>query len=138
MVNRQWVSSWVFEKGAPDNVIEKVTRDGKTFYKINDYGKLRELFGALLRETQRIKSEGDFKAAQDLVEGYGVKVDQALHAEVLERNAAFKTPPYSGFVNPDLVPETNEAGEIVNIKVVQPETFEAQMLGYAKNHSFLK
>jgi len=138
MVNRQWVSSWVFEKGAADNVIEKATRDGKTFYRINDYGKLRELFGALLRETQRIKSEGDFKAAQDLVEGYGVKVDQALHAEVLERNAAFKTPPYSGFVNPDLVPETNDAGEIVNIQVVQPETFEAQMLGYAKNHSFLK
>ncbi|MGB5459040.1 MAG: dihydrofolate reductase, partial [Eudoraea sp.] len=103
MVNRQWVSAWVFEKGKPNNVIEKVTRDGKTYYNINDYKKLRELFGELLRETQRIKSEGDFNAAQELVEGYGVKVDQALHAEVLDRNAQFKSAPYSGFVNPVLV-----------------------------------
>ncbi len=138
MVNRQWVSAWVFEKGQADKVIEKVVRDGKTYYRVNDYAKLRELFGQLLRETQRIKSEGDFKAAQELVEGYGVKVDQALHAEVLERNSAFKTPPYSGFVNPELVPETDAAGEITDIKVVQPETFEGQMLSYSKNYHFLK
>ena len=137
MVNRQWVSAWVFEKGKEDNVIEKVKRDGKTYYNINDYARLRELFGELLREAQRIKSEGDFKAAQDLVEGYGVKVDQELHAEVLDRNQQFKTAPYSGFVNPVLVPETNDAGEITNIKVVQPESFEAQMLDYADRFSFL-
>ncbi|MGB5386635.1 MAG: dihydrofolate reductase [Eudoraea sp.] len=137
MVNRQWVSAWVFEKGSPDNVIEKLTRDGKTYYNINDYEALRELFGELLRETQRIKSEGDFKAAQELVEGYGVKVDQALHAEVLDRNAQFKTAPYSGFVNPVLVPTTNEAGEIIEVEVVQPVSFEEQMLNYSANYGFL-
>lgn len=137
MVNRQWVSAWAYDKGKADNVIEKLTRDGKTYYKINDYGKLRELFGELLREAQRIKSEGDFKAAQDLVEGYGVKVDQALHAEVLDRNQQFKSAPYSGFVNPVLVPETNDSGEIIDVKVVQPESFETQMLDYSKKFSFL-
>ncbi|MGB5430470.1 dipeptidyl-peptidase 3 family protein, partial [Eudoraea sp.] len=137
MVNRQWVSAWVFEKGSPDNVIEKLTRDGKTYYNINDYEALRELFGELLRETQRIKSEGDFKAAQELVEGYGVKVDQALHAEVLDRNAQFKSAPYSGFVNPVLVPTTNEAGEIIEVEVVQPVSFEEQMLNYSANYGFL-
>ncbi len=137
MVNRQWVSAWVFEKGLADNVIEKVARDGKTYYNINDYEKLRELFGALLKETQRIKSEGDFKAAQDLVEGYGVKVDQQLHAEVLERNSVFKAAPYSGFVNPDLVAEMNEEGAIINVKVAQPETFAGQMMSYSKNYGFL-
>lgn len=137
MVNRQWVSAWVFEKGKDDNVIEKVVREGKTYYNINDYSKLRELFGQLLRETQRIKSEGDFKAAQDLVEGYGIKVDQELHAEVLERNKAFKTPPYSGFVNPVLLPETDAAGEITDIKLLQPETFVEQMLSYSGTYSFL-
>ena len=117
--------------------IEKIEKDGKTFYNINDYAKLRGLFGQLLKETQRIKSEGDFKAAQDLVEGYGVKVDQALHAEVLGRNQQFKSAPYSGFVNPVLVPETNDAGEIVDVKVTQPESFEEQMIQYAKMYSFL-
>lgn len=137
MVNRQWVSAWVFEKGEGENVIEKINRDGKTYYNINDYVKLRKLFGELLSEAQRIKSEGDFKAAQDLVEGYGVKVDQTFHAEVLKRNEQFKSAPYSGFVNPVLVPETNDSGEITDIKVIQPESFEAQMLDYADNYSFL-
>jgi len=137
MVNRQWVSAWVFEKGMADNVIEKIERDGKTYYNINDYKKLRELFGDLLRETQRIKSEGDFQAAQDLVEGYGVKVDQKLHAEVLERNKVFKLPPYSGFVNPELIAEMNDAGEIIDVKVEQPSTFAGQMMSYSKNYSFL-
>ncbi len=138
MVNRQWVSSWVFEKGMADNVIEKVERDGKTYYNINDYMKLRTLFGELLKETQRIKSEGDFKAAQDLVEGYGVKVDQKLHAEVLERNSVFKSAPYSGFVNPELVAEMNDAGEINSIIMVQPESFAGQMMSYSKKYGFLK
>ena len=137
MRNRQWVSAWAFEKGQADKVIEKVSRDGKTYFNINDYTKLRELFGELLRETQRIKSEGDYEAAKALVEGYGVKVDQAIHAEVLERNKQFTTAPYSGFVNPVLVPETNDEGEITSIKVTQPESFEAQMLAYAKEYGVL-
>ena len=137
MVNRQWVSAWVFEKGKQDNVIEKLTRDGKTYYNINDYEALRELFGELLRETQRIKSEGDFKAAQELVEGYGVKVDQALHAEVLDRNSQFKSAPYSGFVNPMLVPTTNEEDEIIEVNLIQPKSFEEQMLNYSATYGIL-
>ena len=137
MVNRQWVSAWAFEKGKADNVIEKVTRDGKTYFNINDYEKLHDLFGQLLREAQRIKSEGDYTAVEALVEGYGVKVDQAVHAEVLERNKQFTSAPYSGFVNPVLVADTNEDGEITAIKVTQPESFEGQMLDYTKHYSFL-
>ncbi|PZW39639.1 dipeptidyl-peptidase-3 [Mesonia algae] len=137
MRNRQWVSAWVFEKGKDANVIEKVKKDGKTYLKINDYDKLRELFGDLLKETQRIKSEGDFDAAKNLVENYGVKVDQEIHKEVLKRSAQFKAAPYSGFVNPVLVPEMNEAGEITTIKVTQPESFEEQMLMYSKEYGFL-
>ncbi|HNU58766.1 MAG TPA: dihydrofolate reductase, partial [Aquaticitalea sp.] len=138
MRNRQWVSAWVFEKGKQDNVIEKITREGKTYYNINNYEKLHELFGQLLRETQRIKSEGDFNAVESLVETYGVKVDQQIHAEVLKRNEQFHTAPYSGFVNPLLVPETNAEGEITAIKVKQPESFSGQMLDYSKNFGFLK
>ena len=138
MVNRQWVSAWVFEKGAADNVIEKVEKDGKTYYNINDYEKLRELFGQLLRETQRIKSEGDFEAAQELVEGYGVKVNQELHAEVLDRNAQFTSAPYSGFVNPVLEPVMNDEGEITDIVLKQPQSFEEQMLEYASRYSHLE
>ena len=137
MRNRQWVSAWVFEKGKADNVIEKITRNGKTYYNINDYAKLHTLFGELLRETQRIKSEGDYKAVQALVEGYGVKVDQKLHAEVLERNKQFTSAPYSGFVNPVLEAKTNDAGEIIEVNVLQPETFISQMLEYSKKYNFL-
>ena len=138
MRNRQWVSAWAFEKGQAENVIEKVVKDGKTYYNINDYGKLREIFGMLLRETQRITSEGDYEAAKKLVEDYGVKVDQAIHKEVLDRNSKFKAAPYSGFVNPVLVPKMNDAGEIIDIEVTQPNTFEGQMLDYAKRYSNLK
>ncbi|WP_158209260.1 dipeptidyl-peptidase 3 family protein [Myroides phaeus] len=137
MRNRQWVSAWVFEKGKKDNVIEKVVRDGKTYFNITDYEKLHELFGQLLRETQRIKSEGDFKAAKALVENYGVKVDQAIHKEVLARNAKFNSAPYRGFVNPYIVPVKNDKGEITDFEIKQPESFEAQMLYYAKEYSFL-
>ncbi|NNK86769.1 MAG: dihydrofolate reductase [Flavobacteriaceae bacterium] len=137
MRNRQWVSAWVFDKGQADNVIEKVTRDGKTYYNINDYGKLRELFGQLLRETQRIKSEGDFEACQALVEGYGVKVDQELHAEILERNEQFTSAPYGGFVNPVLVPVTDDAGEITAIEVKHPKSFANQMLSYSAQYGHL-
>ena len=137
MRNRQWVSAWVYEKGKADNVIEKVTRDGKTYFNINDYDKLHDLFGQLLKETQRIKSEGDYAAVEALVEGYGVKVDQAIHAEVLERNKQFPSPPYSGFVNAVLVPEMNDAGELTAINVTQPNAFAEQMLRYAKEYSHL-
>jgi len=137
MRNRQWVSAWAFEKGAADNVIEKITRDGKTYYNINDYEKLHDLFGQLLRETQRIKSEGDFEAVEALVEGYGVKVDQDLHKEILERNKQFTSAPYGGFVNPVIVPTINDDGEIESFTIEQPETFEEQMIFYAKNFSFL-
>ena len=138
MRNRQWVSAWVFEKGKAEDVIEKVTRDGKTYFNIKNYERLRELFGELLKETQRIKSEGDFEAAKNLVENYGVKVDQQLHKEVLDRNAQFKSPPYSGFVNPVLTPEMNDKEEITAIRVVQPENFATQMIEYSKNFNFLK
>ena len=138
MRNRQWVSAWAYERGKKDNVIEKIERDGKTYFNINDYDKLHEIFGELLRETQRIKSEGDYKAVEDLVEGYGVKVDQKVHANVLERNKQFTSPPYSGFVNPIIVPQMNENGEIENFSIEQPKSFEEQMLDYSKNHSFLK
>lgn len=136
MRNRQWVSAWVFEKGRKDNVIEKLTRNGKTYFNITNYEKLHDLFGQLLKETQRIKSEGDFKAGKALVETYGVKVDQALHKEVLERNAQFKSAPYSGFVNPVLVPKM-DGGKIISIEVTQPKSFAEQMLYYSKNYNFL-
>lgn len=137
MRNRQWVSAWAYEQGKKDNVIEKVVKDGKTYYNINDYAKLREIFGRLLKETQRMKSEGDYEAAKALVEDYGVKVDQDIHKEILDRNKKFKSAPYSGFVNPVLVPETNADGEITNVKVTQPKSFEDQMLFYAKNFGHL-
>lgn len=137
MRNRQWVSAWVYEKGKTDNVIEKIVRDGKTYFKINDYKKLHQLFGDLLKETQRIKSEGDYAAGKALVETYGVKVDQQIHKEVLERNSKFNTAPYRGFVNPILVPITDENGEITDIVITYPRTFAEQMLYYSKNYNFL-
>jgi dipeptidyl-peptidase-3 len=137
MRNRQWVSAWVFEKGKKDNVIEKITRKGKTYFNITDYDKLHELFGQLLKEVQRIKSEGDFEAGKALVENYGVKVDQKLHAEILERNKQFPDAPYSGFVNPVLVPKLNAKGEIISIAIEQPKTFAEQMLQYSKKYGFL-
>ena len=137
MVNRQWVSAWSYEQGLKDNVIEKVTKDGKIFFKVNDYPKLRAIFGRLLKEAQRIKSEGDFDAAKALVEGYGVKVDQEIHAEVIERNKQFTSAPYSGFVNPILNLVKDSEGVITDITVVQPKGFEEQMVSYSKNYSFL-
>ena len=129
--------SFCVEKGKADNVIEKVTRDGKTYFNINDYEKLHDLFGQLLRETQRIKSEGDFAAVQALVENYGVKVDQVTHANVLERNKQFTSAPYSGFVNPVLVPQTDVNGEITSIEVNYVESFVGQMLDYSEMYNFL-
>ncbi|MEJ6663197.1 MAG: dihydrofolate reductase [Flavobacteriaceae bacterium] len=137
MRNRQWVSAWVFEKGADQGIIQKVVRDGKTYYDVQDYQKLRALFGELLRETQRITSEGDYQAAKDLVENYGVKVDQTIHAEILERDSQFKSAPYSGFINPILVPELDEQGEITGFSIKQLDTFEEQMLYYSDTYGNL-
>jgi len=140
MRNRQEIAAWVYEKGQPENVIEKVVRDGKTYFVINDYDKLRGLFGQLLREHQRIKSEGDFAAAQNLIENYGTKVDPELHAEVLRRFSTLDVAPYSGFINPVLVPVyANGAseGEIVDVKVEYPTDFVQQMLSYGQQYALL-
>lgn len=137
MRNRQLISAWVYEKGAEGKVIEKVSREGKTFFKINDYAKLRSLFGDLLKELQRIKSQGDYKAGQALVEDYGVKVDAAIHKEVLDRSAKLKIPAYRGFINPVLVPEKDANGNVTDIIVTYPDDFTKQMLYYAEEFSFL-
>lgn len=137
MRNRQLVAAWAFEKGKKDNVIEKVTKDNKTYFVVRDYAKLRVLFGQLLSEIQRIKSEGDFKAGKALVDNFGVKVDQAIHKEVLDRNSKFKSAPYSGFVNPVLTAELDAEGNIKDVKVVQPASFAEQMLDYAKRYTTL-
>ncbi|NOQ92842.1 MAG: dihydrofolate reductase [Flavobacteriaceae bacterium] len=137
MRNRQLVAAWALEKGAKDKVIEKVTKDGKTYFVINDYTKLRVLFGELLSEIQRIKSEGDFESGKALVETYGVKVDQEIHKEVLERNSKFNSAPYSGFIQPVLAPVMDEKGKITDVKVTQPESYTSQMLEYAKKYTNL-
>ena len=137
MRNRKWVSEWVYKNGLKDNVIEKISRDGKTYFNINDYDKLRALFGKLLRETQRIKSEGDYDAAEKLVEGFGVKVDQDLHAEILKRNKKFKGAAYSGFVNPELIPVYNEENKLIDIEVKYVNSFVYQMLQYSDRFGFL-
>ena len=137
MRNRQMVSKWVYERGKSENVIEKINRDGKTFFVINDYVRLRELFGELLREVQRIKSEGDFEAGKNLIETYGVKIDQDLHEEILRRNEKFNSAPYSGFINPVLVPVYNSDNEIVDINITQPKDFASQMIDYAEKYTTL-
>lgn len=137
MRNRAWVSRWSLEQGLADNVIEKVIKEDKTYYVINDYDKLREIFGRLLRETQRIKSEGDYAAAKALVENYGVKVDPVLHAEVLARTEKLNIAPYGGFINPVLKPVTDADGSITDVAVEYPDDFTQQMLDYAANYSFL-
>ena len=136
MRNRQLVAGWAYEKGMSENVIEKKVIDGKTYFIVNDYEKLRELFGQLLREIQRIKSEGDYDAGRALVENYGVKVDAELHAEVLERAESLNSAPYGGFINPLLVPVEKD-GEIVDIKVEYPDDFTEQMLDYGTRYGFL-
>lgn len=137
MRNRQMVAAWVFEKGYEDKVISRVVRDNKTYFKINDYDKLRDLFGHLLKEIQRIKSQGDYQAGHDLIENYGVQVDQALHKEVLARIKPLNIAPYSGFINAELVPEIDEDGKIRNINITYPIDFVEQMLEYGRKHSFL-
>jgi dipeptidyl-peptidase-3 len=136
MRNRQLIAAWAYEKGLPDNVIEKIVENGKTYFVIRDYEALRVLFGELLHEIQRIKSEGDFEAAQNLVETYGVKVDRDMHREVLARIEPLNIAAYSGFVQPRLVP-VEENGEIVDVTVEYPDDFTGQMLEFEANYSFL-
>ena len=137
MRNRQLIAKWVFEKGAADQVVELVKRDGKTYVKVNDYEKLRNLFGQLLSEIQRIKSEGDFEAARQLVENYAVKVDPELHKEVLARYEKLNLAPYKGFVNPVYVAETDAEGNITDVKISYGEGYAEQMLRYSKDYANL-
>jgi dipeptidyl-peptidase III len=137
MRNRQLIASWAFEKGADRKVIEKKFRDGKTFFVINDYEELRNIFGMLLKEIQKIKSEGDYISGKKLVENYGVKVDPGINKEVLERYRKLNIAPYAGFINPKLVPVMN-GSEITDVKIEYPDDFTNQMLEYAKEYSFLQ
>lgn len=134
---RALIARWAYENGKKDNVIEMLSRDGKTFVKINDYDRLRALFGELLREIQRIKSEGDYDAGKALVETYGVKVEPDLHGEILTRFEKLKLAPYTGFVNPRLVPVYSAKGEITDVKVEYEKDYLLQMIYYGTNYSFL-
>jgi dipeptidyl-peptidase-3 len=136
MRGRAMVSHWVYEKGRSGNVIERLTKDGKTFFVVNDYAELRRLYGQLLAEIQRITSEGDYGAARDLIETYGVQVDQDLHREVLDRYARLHLAPYSGFVNPVYTPVV-ENGRIVDVKISLEEGYVEQMLRYGRDYAFL-
>ena len=131
MRNRQMIAAWVYEKGRTQGIIERIGRNGKTYFMIHDYEGLRCLFGELLAEVQRIKSEGDFEAARTLIETYGVKVDSSLHGEVLERYRKLGVAPYAGFINPVYKPVMNE-GAIVDVKIEYPDDFLSQMLAYGK------
>ncbi len=135
MRNRKFISEWCFQKGKADNVIEYVKRDGKTYIKINDYEKLRNLFGQLLAEVQRIKSTGDYEAGRELVENYGVKVDPTIHAEVLQRYAKLNIAPYKGFVNPVYTAIKDKSGNITDVKVAYGEGYIDQMLRYSRDYS---
>ena len=135
MRNRQLISKWCYERGPADHVIELVKRDGKTFVKINDYKKLRDLFGQLLAEIQRIKSEGDYEAGKTLVETYAVKVDPAIHREVLDRYARLDIAPAKGFVNPVYKPVFDKKGNIIDVKIDYTEGYIDQMLRYSKDYS---
>ncbi len=137
MRNRQLIARWVFEKGAADKVVELVKREGKTYVVVNDYAKVRQLFGELLAEVQRIKSTGDLKAARTLVEAYGVKVDPELHAEILKRYKALNLAPYKGFVNPKYEPVIDKEGKIIDVKVTYDEGYAEQMLRYSRDYSHL-
>jgi dipeptidyl-peptidase-3 len=136
MRNRQMVAGWALEKGKKENVIEKVIKDGKTYFVVNDYNKLRVLFGELLRELQRIKSQGDYKAGHDLIENYGVKLDPSMHKEVLDRYGKLKIAPYAGFIQPKLNPVMKD-GKMVDVKIEYPTNFLNQMLEYGKNYGLL-
>ena len=137
MRNRQLIARWTYEHGQRDKVVEIVRREGKSYVVINDYRRLRELFAQLLAEIQRIKSEGDFQAAKQLVENYGVKIDPRLHEEILERYKKLNLAPYKGFVNPVMRLEKNAQGEITDVTLDYTEGYAAQMLRYSRDYSYL-
>ena len=137
MRDRKLIAEWCYEHGKADNVIEYVKKDGKTYVVVNDFEALRGLFGELLREVQRIKSEGDFEAGKALVERYGVVVEPELHAEVLERYNALGIQPYGGFINPVYTPQTDAEGNITDVEVTYNQSYVEQMLEYSLNYSFL-
>ena len=136
MQNRKLIADWCYEKGLADNVIEKKVRDGKTYFVVNDYEALRGLFGELLAEVQRIKSEGDFEAGKALVEAYAVNIDPELHKEVLDRYVSLELKPYGGFINPDIVPVVEDEN-VVDYKIVYNDSFIDQVLEYGKKYSTL-
>lgn len=137
MRNRQLIAKWAYEQGKAEKVIEIAEREGKHYIVVNDYTQLRELFGKLLAEVQRIKSEGDYAAGKALVENYGVKVDPALHKEILERYAKLNLAPYKGFVNPKMTEVKNAKGEVTDIELDYSESYAEQMLRYSRDYSFL-
>lgn len=136
MRNRKLICEWCYERGKADNVIEWVEQDGKRYVVVNDFEKLRALFGEMLREVQRIKSEGDYEAGRELVEKYAVTVDPELHAEVRDRYYALSIEPYGGFVNPEYE-LVEQDGRIVDVKISYPANYVQQMLRYSKEYSFL-
>lgn len=131
---RQLIASWALQNG---NAIERKVRDGKTYFVINDFGELRQLFATLLAQMQQIKSEGDIEAGRFLVEQYAIQVDQELHREVLERYAALELKPYGGFLNPNIIPVYNRKGEIKDLKLEYAQDFLQQQLSYGKAYNFL-
>ncbi len=137
MRNRALIARWALEHGKKDNVMELVKRNGKTYVKINDYQKLRGLFGELLAEIQRVKSTGDFKGAQNLVETYGVKIDPELHKEILDRYAKLNIAPYKGFINPVYTAVRDAQGNITDVKISYTEGYAEQMLRYSKDYATL-
>ena len=137
MRNRQLIARWVFEQGAADKVVELKKRDGKTFVVINDYQQLRALFGKLLAEVQRIKSEGDYEAGRSLVENYGVKIDPVLHHEIRERYVRLHLSPYKGFVNPVMREVKDDSGHVTDITLDYTEGYAEQMLRYSRDYSYL-
>jgi dipeptidyl-peptidase-3 len=137
MRNRAWISNWLLEKGKADGSIAEVNREGKLYYDIKDYDKMRANVGELLREVQRITSEGDFAAAARLADNYGKKVDQAVRKQVIDRAAKFNIAPFNAMVNPVLVPVTDASGLITDVKVEYPESFAAQQIMYGEKYSNL-
>ncbi len=137
MRNRQMIALWAYRQGNADGAVDRVVREGKTYFVIRDYARLRDLFAQLLRDVQRITSQGDYEAGRSLVEEYGVRVDSDLHTEVLERWAKLKRAPYAGFINPVLRPVRNDEGEITDVIVEYPENFMEQMLYYGETYAFL-
>ena len=137
MRDRQLIARWAYEHGKADNVVELAKRDGKTYVKINDYEKLRDLFGQLLAEIQRIKSEGDYEAGRQLVEAYAVQVDQDLHKEILARYEALNLAPYKGFINPVYTAITDAEGNITDVTISYEEDYDAQMLRYSTEYATL-